>query len=293
MQYGSFFSEIYESHIISTRNGLQKYIPYIKAHREGNILEFPELPKLTMSFFDIDKGMIQNAGQKPENSVAIIPVNGMMTRSGSWWDYGTDDYAELLKQAYDDPAIKAVLLRINTVGGTVDSAFPINEALKNRNKPVLSAIDSKCYSMGYYVACQTDDIKAVDGMAGLGSIGIMSRLQNSDAYLKKEYGIEIIEVYPPESQWKNKAEREALAGNPDLLISEVLSPWAQHFQEMVKNNRKKLDMEVEGLLEGRTFFAKDCTPDKNGLIDGIMPFGQIVKYAADYDRNNKLNSFFK
>lgn len=293
MQYGGFFSEIYDSPIISTRNGLQKYLPYIKAHREGRILDFPELPKISMALFDINKNMLQSSDQKPENSVAIIAMNGLMTRGGSWWDYGTDDYAQLLKEAYSDDSIKAVVLRMNTVGGTVDSAFPMNEALQQRNKKVLTAIDSKCYSMGYYVACQTDDIKAVDGMAGLGSIGVMSRMENWDNALKKEYGVDIIEVYPPESQWKNKAEREALQGKTDLLIQETLSPWAQHFQSVVRQNRKGLDQNVDGLLEGRTFFAKDCTPDKNGLVDGIMPFDQIVKYAADYERNDKLKSFFK
>lgn len=293
MQYAGFFSEIYDSPIIATRSGLQKYLPYLQAHQEGRILDFPELPELKMSLFDIKNGFSSQENTKPEDSIAVIPIKGLMTREGSWWDYGADDYAELLKQAYADQSIKAIILRMNTVGGTVDSAFPFNAALAIRNKPVMTAIDAKCYSMGEMVAVQTDKIFAVDGMAGLGSIGIMSRMENWDEALKKQYGVKIIEVYPPESKWKNKPEREAMAGKTQLLIDEVLSPWAQHFQEVVRKGRPKLDETVEGILEGRTFFAKDCTPDKNGLIDGIMPFDEIVKYAADFQRNDKLNSFFK
>ncbi|HET6558079.1 MAG TPA: S49 family peptidase [Prolixibacteraceae bacterium] len=292
MQYAGFFSEIFDSPIIAMRSGLQKYLPYLQAHQEGKILDFPERAALRMSLFDIGNGFAPQGTIKPEDSVAVIPVNGLMTREGSWWDYGANDYADMLKQAYADASIKAIVLRMNTVGGTVDSSFPLKATLSVRNKPVLSAIDSKAYSMGYYFAALTDGIYGVDQMVGLGSIGVMSRMELWDEVYKKQYGLKIIEIYPPESTWKNKPEREAMAGKPQLLIDETLSPWAQHFQEIVRSNRPQLDESVEGVIEGRTFFARDCTPGKNGLIDGIMPFDEIIKYAADYERNNKINKFF-
>lgn len=293
MQYAGFFSEIYDSPIIAMRSGLQKYLPYLQAHQEGKILDFPELTELKMSLFDIKNGFASQDNVKPEDSIAVIPVNGLMTREGSWWDYGANDYANLLKQAYADASIKAVVVQMNTVGGTVDSSFPLKAALAVRNKPVITAIDSKAYSMGYYFAALTDKIFAIDEMVGLGSIGVMSRMENWDEAYKKQYGLKIVEIYPPESKWKNKPEREAMAGKPQLLIDETLSPWAKHFQEVVRKGRPNLNETVDGVIEGRTFFGKDSGPNGNGLTDGIMPFDEIVKYAAEYQRNDKLNSFFK
>lgn len=291
MQYAGFFSEIFESPIVAAREGLQKYLPYLIAHQEGRILEFPERAKLTMSLFDMQSSQFSSANDKPAESVAVIPIRGLMTREGSWWDYGTDEYGEMMKAAFADDSIKAVVLRLNSVGGTVDSGFPLKAALQYKNKPVIGAVDSKAYSMGYYAISFADKIFAVDDMARVGSIGIMATLRNNDeAY--KQMGIKFTEVYPPESSWKNKASREALKGKTDLLISEELSPWARHFQELVRTNRPTLNEEVEGVIEGRTFFAYDSKPAGNGLIDGVMPFDEIVKYAASYDRNDKLTNFF-
>lgn len=291
MQYAGFFSEIFESPIVATREGLQKYLPYLIAHQEGRILDFPERSKLSMSLFDIPNSVFATGDQKPENAVAVIPIRGLITRDGSWWDHGADDYGDMMKAAFADDSIKAVVLRLNSVGGTVDSGFPFKAAMKYKNKPVIGAIDSKAYSMGYYAISFADKIFAVDDMAGLGSIGVMATLQNNDeAY--KQMGIKLIEVYPPESSWKNKPEREAMKGKTDLLVTETLSPWAKHFQELVRANRPALNEEVEGVIEGRTFFAYDSKPEGNGLIDGVMPFDEIVKYAANYDRNDKLNNFF-
>lgn len=293
MQYAGFFSEIFESIIIAQRSGLQKYLPYLNAHQEGKILDFPERNALQMSLFDISNGFLSQENVKPENSVAVIPISGLITREGSWWDYGANDYAELMEKAFSDDSIKAIVIRMNSVGGTIDCTFPFRAAFAKKNKPVIGAIDSKAYSIGYYAISYCDKIFGIDDMVGLGSIGVMSRMEDWDEALKKQYGLKIVEIYPPESKWKNKAEREALKGKPDLLISETLSPWAQHFQDVVRTNRAALNETVEGVLEGRTFFARDSKLNGNGLIDGIMPFDQIVKYAADYERNDKLNSFFK
>ena len=292
MQYAGFFSEIFESPIIALSSGLEKYRPYLIAHQEGKILDFPELPPLRMSLYDIQNNFINQPETKPEDSVAVIPVNGLITREGSWWDYGANEIADLMVQAFADPSIKAVVLRMNSIGGTIDCAFPFKAAFtKSNGKPVIGAIDAKAYSMGYYALSFCDQILAVDDMAGLGSIGVMASLRNYDeAY--KQMGIKNIEVYPPESNWKNKPEREALKGKTELLISETLSPWAQHFQELVKANRKSLNEDAEGVLAGRTYFARDCGKKGNGLIDGIMPFDEIVKYAANYERNSKINKFF-
>lgn len=292
MQYAGFFSEIFESPIVAVKEGLQKYLPYFIAHQQGKILDFPERAALEMRRFGIESNQFLNKEDKPENSVAVIPISGLMTRSGSWWDYGTDDIAELMKQAFADESIKAVVLRVNSIGGITDSGFPLKAAFKIKNKPVIGAIDAKAYSMGYYAVSFADKIFAVDDMAGLGSIGIMARIEDWDEVYKKQYGLNIVEIYPPESKWKNKPEREALKGKTKLLVDEVLSPWAKHFQELVRKNRKKLNEEVEGVLEGRTFFARDSKPDGNGLIDGIMTFDEIVNYAANYERNDKLTNFF-
>ena len=290
MQYANFFSELFESPLVVTENGLKKYLPYILQHQQGQILDFPELPALEMRRYGT-ADLNQLPVNEKASSVAVIPVNGLMTRSGSWWDYGADDYAALLNQAYEDDSIKSIVLRMRCVGGSVGSSFPIKEALDKRNKKVWTAVDSYAYSMGYYMACLTDGIFPVGEMAGLGSIGIYAEIQDNKKMLE-QYGIKIIEVIPPESKWKNKTISEAKKGKTDLLIKEELTPWALHFQKIVREARPKLNEEIEGILEGRTFFAYDGI--ENGLANKIMTFEKILEYAANYEtnRNKKISNFF-
>lgn len=145
--------------------------------------------------------------------------------------------------------------------------------------------------MGVYWAVQGDGIFPVGPMASMGSIGIYAELHDNRKMLE-QYGIKVIEVIPPESKWKNRTTREALKGKTKLLIQEELTPWAVHFQDIVRDNRPKLDESVEGILEGRTFFGTASV--ENGLANKIMSFEQILDYAANYEdkRNNKISNFF-
>lgn len=291
MEYAGFFSELYESPLIVTETGLNKYLPYIIAHQKGEVIDFPELPKLQMSLYNSTNLMPMQGDDKPESSVAVIPCYGMMTRNGSWWDYGADDYAALLNQAYQDESIKSVVVRMRCVGGSVDCSFPLSEAMAKRNKKVYFALDSFGYSMGTYWAVLGDGIFPVGEMASMGSIGIYATLQDNKKMLE-QYGIKVVEVIPPESKWKNRTSREALKGKPQLLIQEYLSPWAQHFQQIVRDNRPNLNEDVEGILEGRTFFANDAI--EYGLADKIMSFEQVLDYATKQEdrRNQKISNFF-
>jgi protease-4 len=291
MQYAGFFSELYESPLVVTETGLNKYLPYIIAHQKGELIDFPELPALEMSYYDSASLQQLTEGEEKRNAVAVIPCYGMMTRSGSWWDYGADEYAAMLNQAYADESIKSIVVRMRCVGGGVDSSFPLKEAMAKRNKKVFFAVDSYAYSMGYYWAALGDGIFPVGEMASMGSIGVYATLRDNKKMLE-QYGIKVLEIIPPESKWKNRTTREALKGKNELLITEELTPWAVHFQNIVKENRPNLDESVEGILEGRTFFANDSVA--NGLANKIMSFEEIIDYAANHEekRNNKISNFF-
>jgi protease-4 len=213
----------------------------------------------------------------------------MLSKFGSWFNYGTEEYAQLLDQAYADDSIKAVVMPMHSPGGTVHSVFPIEEAIKRRNKPVLAVVNSQAASAAYYIASLCDKVYAVNRMAEVGSIGVMAKMTNADKMYEKE-GVKIITIIPPESNWKNKAAIEAKKGNTDLYIKEELTLWAIHFQNIVKQNRPNLKMSVEGLLNGREFYAYDAID--NGLVDEIKPFREILKDAFTYNQD-QMNQLLK
>lgn len=288
MQHAKFFDEIFQSVLFSTQEGLAKYLPYFAQHQQGTILTFPaELPKLTLATQNPYANDLGSAHSNSNKLIAMIPLNGLLTRSGSWWDYGTDDIAALINEAAANESVKAIVLRSNCVGGTTQSVFPMIEAIDKCQKPVLMAVDSLSLSAAKLIGVHCDRIFATHKMCQVGSIGIQWESRNDDAMYEK-YGIKRVVITPPESSWKNKTTNEAREGKTELLIKEELSPWAQFFQNEVKQNRPALDQSVEGILEGRVFFAYDAV--NNGLIDGIRPMDEIIKYAFEFAERQKIEN---
>ena len=244
-----------------------------------------QVPKLTLLGSNIDS-MDSNDpfSNFEEGSVAIIPVIGPMFKYGTWRTYGVDELAELLALADKSSKIIGTIILVNTPGGNIQSLYRMEDVLRNRTKPCIALVDGGCHSCGMYIASLADQIWATNRMCSVGSIGVYATITN-DAEFMKRIGLEEIEIYPPESKFKNKAIRDALNGKDKAFIEEHLSPFAQHFQNIVKTNRPKLNLEVEGILEGKDFYAYDAI--KYGLIDGICNLTGAVELVAKLAEEQK------
>jgi len=197
-----------------------------------------------------------------KGSIAVIPLQGIMLKSGSWWYYGVDEISDLLRLAYDSDRISAVLIKGNTPGGSTDSVYVMEETLRNRNKPTWMLVDGMLCSCGIYIGSFCDKIYAINEMCNIGSLGVFARMvapvpgENS--------GYKIVEVYPDESSQKNYPEREAIKGN-EAPLKEELSRLAIHFQNVVKQNRPNIT--DQNVFAGKTFYAGDAAAV--GLIDAV------------------------
>lgn len=213
-------------------------------------------------------------GQFPDGSIAVLPLAGILTKYGTWWSWGTDEIATLIRLASASSKIAGIILMVNTPGGNVDSVFQITDAIKSATKPVYALVDGGCYSAGEYIRSFCTKSFAVHQMCGFGSVGVVATFRDYSE-MDKEMGIKTILIYPPESQFKNLPERQALEGKPDLMIKEQLSPWAINFQETMKANLPNMDSSAPGILEGKEFFAKDAI--EYGWIDGIANLDGVIE----------------
>jgi protease-4 len=222
------------------------------------------------------------------DSVAIIPLKGMMQKNSGWtwsgYKRGVDELANILRLADANPDIAGTILLIDTPGGVSDSVFQMEDALRSRTKPCLGLIDGQCCSGGIYVASFCDELYAVNRLCEIGSIGVYITLMDSTKFYE-EMGFKTVVIYPPESKFKNLEAREALEGKPERIIREALSPFAVSFQDIIKANRKNLDLSVEGIIEGRVFYAFDAA--KNGLIDGIKNLETAVDRVIELSELQK------
>lgn len=226
-----------------------------------------------------------------EGSIAVIPLNGIMLKSGSWFYYGVDEIAQIVKLAYQSPKISAVLFKGNTPGGATDSVYVMEETLRNKNKPTYMLVDGSLCSCGMYVGSFCDKINAINDMCQVGSIGVFGRLMGPG----ENSGFKVVEVYPDESHLKNYPEREALNGNTEPMKVE-LAKLATHFQNIIKENRPGItDKEA---FAGKIYYAKDAVGI--GLIDAVKSERETIAELINITKNvpskevqNEISSMYK
>lgn len=218
--------------------------------------------------------------QLEPGSVAIIPIEGVMVKNGGWYWTGMNDVARLLQLANESSSVTGVVIKADTPGGSVDSVFILQDVISRFTKPIVTFTDGNLCSAGLWSAVFTDAIYALNEMNVVGSIGVMTTLTDFSG-MYKEWGIVSRSIYPPESKFKNLPYREATRETPDdtRIIEEVLSPLAIKFQDTVRAGRPNLNKSVEGILEGKEFYAGDAL--KLGMLDGIASLDQVVSIVKN------------
>ena len=205
----------------------------------------------------------------PEGSVAVITLKGDMLKDGTMCSYGTEEIAAAMREAASSPKIIGIRLDMDSGGGAVDAIAPMLDAIsfsQSQKKPVVACCDL-CASACYYVACHCNKIIADNDIsAEFGSIGVMMQFPDYAKYYEKQ-GIKVHTIYSDLSTHKNAPFEAALKGEYKSIKEEMLNPLAREFQQAVKSHRPNLDDKVDGILNGRMFFAKDAL--KYGLIDAI------------------------
>ena len=217
----------------------------------------------------------------PGGSTAFVPVKGVMMKEDTLSHYGTGSISRVVMEAGIHKNIGAVVLEIDSGGGSVDSVGPMIDAIRfaQKRKPVLSWSDLAA-SAAYWTASATDLVIAQNDISPeFGSIGVMMSFADIRPMWERE-GVKFHTIYAPESNYKNLPFEKALKGDYDLIRSEELSPLARKFQKEVRSNRRgKVDITQPGILNGRTFFARDAV--RHGLADEIGNREYAIKRAAE------------
>jgi len=225
----------------------------------------------------------------PEGTIPVFNITGVMHKYLGWddryrWRTGMDTIAAMLRHASESDKVDGIIFRANTPGGTTTSLIQLEDAIKKCTKPNVMLVDGTLASAGVYFGSYFERIYAENKMCEIGSIGAVGSIIDTRKAAKNE-GIVVREIYPPESKYKNLATREALDGNDQMMIDEILTPLATHFQNVVKKNRKKIDLSVEGILEGKMFYADDAIKYK--LIDGYGTMADAIAYINDTVKTRK------
>lgn len=243
----------------------------VEADKEGN-LRF-----VSLGDYAAQVGPDLNHLTSPE--VALVYAQGeIVDGEGSGAQIFGNSLAAKLREVREDENVKAVVLRVNSPGGSAlasDVIWREMELLKAQ-KPVIVSMGSYAASGGYYISAPADAILS-DRMTLTGSIGVFGMFMNPTKALQKNLGITMDGVKTNRSA--GMGQREPLTAAERRAVMRGVDKVYERFTGLVSEGR---NLPIEKVLEiagGRVWSGSDAL--EIGLVDGLGGLKMALALAAE------------
>jgi protease-4 len=202
---------------------------------------------------------------KATEKIAVVPLKGIIDSNAS------TQFARFMEQAENDKSVKAVVIEIDSPGGTVTASDEIYNRLKSfkakKSVPVVVSMASLATSGGYYAACGADHVVA-QPTTFTGNIGVLMPRYNFSKLMEK-YGVEETTIVSTGAKFKNAGSsfRPEMPEEKAYMQQLADSAFTQ-FKKVVSAGRSsKLKGNIEDIANGKVYTANDAL--NLGLIDQI------------------------
>ena len=188
------------------------------------------------------------------------------------------DMCKDLEELADDDDVKAVVLRVNSPGGSAYASEQIWHAVTKlkAKKPVVVSMGGYAASGGYYISCAANYIYS-DPTTITGSIGIFGMFLNYSELMKDKLGIKFDEVKT--NKHANFGTRSRFFNAEEMaILDKYIGKGYELFRKRVADGRKMSVAPVEQIAQGRVWLGNDAL--KIHLVDGIGSLDDAVKKAA-------------
>ncbi|NOI28371.1 signal peptide peptidase SppA [Vibrio coralliilyticus] len=225
-----------------------------------------------------------------QDDIAIVVASGaIMDGSQPRGATGGDTVAALLRQARNDDKIKAVVLRVDSPGGSAFASEVIRneiEALKEAGKPVVASMSSLAASGGYWISMGADRIVAQPTTL-TGSIGIFSVITTFEKGLNK------LGVYTDgvgTSPFSGVGITTGLSDGAADAFQMGIEHGYHRFIGLVSESREIPLKDMDSIAQGRVWTGQDAA--KLGLVDKMGDFDDAVKLAAELAKVEDYNLYW-
>ncbi|MDD2421646.1 MAG: signal peptide peptidase SppA [Heliobacteriaceae bacterium] len=217
------------------------------------------------------------------NMIALVRIEGVITGTAGGNSLmgatsGGLRLLETLRQIQEDPQVKAVVLRINSPGGTAATAQEISDEvdrLRQSGKVVVASLGDMAASGGYWIAARADKIVAAPAST-TGSIGVILDIANlTELYQKIGYRSEVIKSGPYKDMLSSARE---MTPEERQILKAMIDDIYNQFIDVVSEGRNLPPEKVRALGDGRIYTgrqAKDL-----GLVDELGNYFDAIDLAA-------------
>jgi len=214
------------------------------------------------------------------SKIGVIVAQGIILEGNQPADrIGSDTLSELIQKARNDEDIKAVVLRIDSPGGSALAADIIRRELartREAGKPVIVSMGSVAASGGYWIASAADEIWAA-ATTITGSIGIYS------AFPTFEKSLAVLGIHNDGVGTTRLADAYDAARPMNPILADTMALTIRHnyqrFIDLVSEGRNLAPREVEKVAQGRVWAGK--TAGELGLVDAIGNLQDAIRAAAE------------
>lgn len=211
------------------------------------------------------------------NKIAVLYASGTIYNGNSFTDIHSEKYINYIKDLANDDQIKAVVLRVNSPGGSATASdeilFELNE-LKQK-KPLIVSFGDYAASGGYYISMASDRIFAQNTTI-TGSIGVFGIIPNAKK-LAERNGI-YTDVVNTNANSNMISPTLGLSTGTEQMMKQSVVQTYNRFINFVAKNRKMTPEQVNELGEGRVWSGKRAK--ELGLVDEIGNLNDAIKYAV-------------
>jgi len=264
---------------------LDDYYRLISNDLSESLKEKPSMVTINRYF---DSPGIKPFVSSANDKLAVVYAEGdIVDGEGQYGQIGSVKYTRILRKIRFDNKVKAVVLRVNSPGGSSlasDNLLHEIELLKKAGKPVVVSMGDYAASGGYYIACSADSIFAQANTL-TGSIGVFFMIPNAAEMFDNKIGINFDTVGT--GRFSNAFTAVLPWSSEEGLIAQQQTDKIyDQFLGVVSSGRKKSKEQIHEIAQGRVWTGNHAVA--NGLVDKLGTLDDAIACAV---RLGKLDKY--
>lgn len=222
---------------------------------------------------------VKTTSTQQDGNIAVVMASGaIMDGEETPGNVGGDTTAAQIRDARLDPKIKAIILRVNSPGGSVTASEAIREELaaaQAAGKPIVVSMGGMAASGGYWISTPASYIVANPSTltGSIGIFGVINTLENS----LDSIGVHTDGVTT--SPLADISTTKALPTEVQQLMQLTIENGYRNFVGLVAKSRHKTPEQIDAIAQGHVWTGSDAKA--NGLVDALGDFDDAVKKAGE------------
>jgi len=237
------------------------------------------IEKIKMADLDEYLGSLKEDDSEAENEIAVVYANGDITGGeGDDATIGSDRLSATLRKARLDKDVKAVVLRVNSPGGSALASEVIRRelVLLKKDKPLVVSMGNVAASGGYWIAANADTLYA-EPTTITGSIGVFGLVPDFSGFFANKTGITFDRVVTGPYADIMSGVRP-MRPDEEVIIQGSVNRIYDDFLKLVSAGRKMSIDSVQALAQGRVYTGKQAL--ELGLVDRMGTEEDAIACAA-------------